>query len=1123
MYVVPRVSLILALLTTLSWRAEAAEYFVHPRGNDVNDGLTRERAFRTVQKGVDALKPGETLTIGPGEYRETVRREKLGSLEAETIIRAEIPGTVLLRGDVPAPEFRKLDGARFTWVADFDATEPAQSVNEVDTLKILERMPNVSELEFLPGVFFQDVAARKLYISTTELAPVTTHRYTVCMAPTHGLYLLDARRVKVEGIAATGYNAARSQPTKEYALNATWGIFIANGKSCVIRNCHAYLNGQGIGTSSHKEENGDNVIEHCSAWGNYSRFGAGDKGGITIVAPRRDVVRHCTAFLNGEYGINIRGAGGSLIPADNDPKNKSLMQDCIAWGNWTDFKIKTGGEYVHRAERCASLGRWSLNFPIRCLMGENSRDYTRDNILLVEEEKTYPQREFADPENNDYRLQATSRFRGAGPDGSDRGPYPFAKNVFHVRPDGDDAADGLSVKGAWKTLARAVKGLRPGDTLYIQPGVYAEKLDLTLTGEPGKPISVRGRGRGLAVIEGPVTIKEGHDLDFQRVQFSSAVRVERSGEMAFTNCQFTALDTAFESSDVTGLAVTHCTFTGFQKAAVSLARSFRVRLSGNLFDNRNGAAVRLDDPAAVLYSVYNSYRRASEAWEVAGAKQSLAEVQKRCDTLSREIIPEFATMKGTAVLQNAAAFSAAGSMGTSFGVCAVPRSAKELRIASNPVVHSVSATTANLEWMTTMPATCKLAWGETPACANTLLFEANCFGAYSLTGLKPGHTYHFRILEVSVPSDLVKYGGVDAAIVKVDLPPVSLITPAQDAPPAIYYVAPDGNDANDGTTRQTALRTVQRAADLVNVGDTVQIAGGRYVERVRIRATGAEAGPITFKCLSGEKATLVGGAQELNNALVSGGKSHLRFDGLYFANYNREPLQGALSPRTSGEINLYAGRDIRISRCFSEGRGGDFARTVTASEISGLTITNCVTMNKMSGAMQFERCPSLRVEHCVFARPMIQSFVLRNKADEPANMDHNIFTDNLQKKAALNIPFLCVDGAIEGFRQVNNCYVLRAFTPETRVMNGTNSTLKDLRQYIIDPLFADPLFAGDPGVNGNPADKSGFAPDRMMDAALPLDFDSFFATNPEVLKRGIGLQPEAFKDFRFIRRDAQEK
>ena len=46
---------------------------------------------------------GDTLSIGRGEYAEAVARKGLGSAEKETVIRAEMRGTVLLRGDVDAP------------------------------------------------------------------------------------------------------------------------------------------------------------------------------------------------------------------------------------------------------------------------------------------------------------------------------------------------------------------------------------------------------------------------------------------------------------------------------------------------------------------------------------------------------------------------------------------------------------------------------------------------------------------------------------------------------------------------------------------------------------------------------------------------------------------------------------------------------------------------------------------------------------------------------------------------------------------------------------------------------------------------------------------------------------
>lgn len=42
-----------------------------------------------------------------------------------------------------------------------------------------------------------------------------------------------------------------------------------------------------------------------------------------------------------------------------------------------------------------------------------------------------------------------------------------------------------------------------------------------------------------------------------------------------------------------------------------------------------------------------------------------------------------------------------------------------------------------------------------------------------------------------------------------------------------YFVSTTGNDANDGLAVARAFRTIQRAADLTNPGDTVCVMGGR--------------------------------------------------------------------------------------------------------------------------------------------------------------------------------------------------------------------------------------------------------------------------------------------------------
>jgi hypothetical protein len=1134
-------------------------FFVGKTGSDGNDGYTKDTAFLTIQRGMDELEAGDTLRIGPGEYEESVYRADLGSTNQATTIRAELPGTVLLRGDVAVPAFRKVDGSRFIYVADFKATGDVVVVNELDTLTILTRMPNATELEFAPGTFHHDRMAGKLYLTTSDMAPPETHHYSASVIPTHGLYLARPRRVVIEGLAVTGFNAMEELNYRVGTGGGVWGMFLFNGKACVIRDCRAYLNAWGIGLTSAEAGSGDNVIERCTAWANASPYWAGDMGGLTIYSGRRDTIRDSTAFLNGMYGINIygtgigtEGGGGTGVYGDkdvvgNDANNRSRLVNNLAWGHHCDFKIKTGVDNFQQVERGIGPGLWSLapSNILHGLIGRVGQTRLPDTIVLNAEKSLDPSSEFADPENRDYRLQATSRFRGAAPDGSDQGPHPYTTNVFYVAPAGSDGADGLSVEHAWKTLARAVKALRPGDTLYLSPGAYGPPPALSLQGAEGAPVSLRGRGREPVVIQGGLHLIDSRYAEFTRLQFSGPVTIGPRPSppdplpprvLAFDNCLFKAAGTAVEATGVEGLVFRHCAFTGFQRAGVQFKGCARVWLSGNLYDNGQGAAVQMDGATTVQYSDYNSYGRAANAWEMAGRTVTLADLQAdrggalaspidpRPSTLdphdrySQSLAPKFVQTGGVAALSNPGLFAAGGPFGRPAGPYRDESRQDVLKLIAEPTVHSLSPTTANLEWMTSLPATCELGWGRTPACTNQVIFDVNRFGSYSLTGLAPGQTYYFRIKSLRIPDDMAeKYG---AEPVESRAAPLAFATPARPEARTVYQVAPDGDDRRTGLSRQQAWRTIQHAADQVKPGDTVLIAGGTYRERVRIRATGDTGAPITFTCAPGEKVMMNGAGKALSSGFIVAGKKHLRFDGLYFADFSLAPADGWLV-RQAGEFNIYDGDDVAISRCFFDGRGGYTARPITAWKARNLTIRNCISLGKFDG-MAFTRCPNLRVENCVFTGPMIMAFIHRNTAVQEAAMDHNIFTDMYEKKAHLNINLFAVDGWIDAFRMRNNCILVRCFPPDKRALIG-DRTIGQLGKTIVDTLFADPQFAGDPGVIGEPANKTGFAPDRLTDPSMKLDFDSFFATNPEVVRRRMGLQREAFKDFQFDRRDTQEK
>jgi len=222
--------------------ASAAEYFVSPLGNDASPGSTQAQAFRTIQKGLDALAAGDALTIGPGEYFEHVSRKGLGDLEKDTVIRAALPGTVLLRGDVPMPEFKKVEGFRFVFAAQVEKKPVA--VMEVDTLSNLAERFGRTEIEFQPGIWFYDGKTRTLNFSSSDLEVPTPDRFRLSGTPDSGFILENPQRVTVEGLAFTGFYPAEKK--KWPYTNYVGGLMLIEPISCVVRECTPFLNGQGI-------------------------------------------------------------------------------------------------------------------------------------------------------------------------------------------------------------------------------------------------------------------------------------------------------------------------------------------------------------------------------------------------------------------------------------------------------------------------------------------------------------------------------------------------------------------------------------------------------------------------------------------------------------------------------------------------------------------------------------------------------------------------------------------------------------------------------------------------------------------------------------------------------------
>lgn len=1079
----------------------AAEYFVcAATGDDGHDGVSPGTAFATVQRGLDALAPGDVLILRPGEYFETAGRAGLGDAEVETVVRAEIAGTAILRGDVPAPEFEAVEGMRFVYAAAFDR-EPL-AVIEHDTLSILRAKASPAQLEFEPGGFYYDAGAGMLFVAPSDLRPPAGRKFTVSVLSGSGLYFERPVRVAVEGVAATGFCGA--PPGSHYIHNRAWGIAMHEPVDCRVRNVTVFLNQGGVGMDNGR----GNVMDACLAFGNHTHnlffFGGPDN--------RDNVIENSYAYRAGG-GMHFYGRIAGPV----------TLRDNIAWGHGLDFSNKSGSETAAEfglVERSVGLGDFQAqNVRHSVVGGLNEYDRRLEDgpgNIFFQRESFDLWEEFADPHNMDFRLQAESRFRGKD-GGPDHGPFPYEPNVFYLAADGDDAQDGLSVRSAWRTLAAALEKLRPGDTLYIGEGTYGLPERAGLGGEGGL-IRVLGRGTAVPVLRGDFLLEDATAVEFARVAFDGAVRIRDGTDVVFRDCRFANGGLTAEGGG--GLDVGHCLFAG---SPLRVRGTESVQFLGNLFFHPAGVAVEIEGPPA-LFADYNAYSHPDAVRGGAGGILGLRALQEGGEephSVSREVAVIFG--EGLPVVADEAALRGWGPFASAFG----PHDERYLPpfALAGPYVHSVEPTLANIEWWASGAEAFELRWGETPEMERKIALPAAFqYGGYTLDGLRPGTTYHAAVTA----------RGADGEVL-AGSPAITFTTAETERAPVVYHVRSDGSDQADGTSPQSAFRTIGRAAAAAGSGDVVEVGGGRYAESVWVRAGGTQERPITFRSAPGEKVEL--------DTFQMIGKRHLRFDGFH----------------TRARINALLCDDLRFTRIFATGP------LLFVRGCRDVVVRNCVaTQGYPFEAIHAIGSPGFLMENNVILRPSIMGVLVENTPDQPFVIRRNIFTDSIPFKA--RIGYLAI-GRAESVTLEDNCFYMRApdvemdlekrnifqiygdeaydraarvyGLPVSNELAPSRFAEKEVYSACLDDwegvfgetgsFFANPRFAGAADIEIEPGERirsndlsNGFLlleADRLLQNNH-LDFPDLFATDPRVTEAKIGLIPEAFEDFHSRRNPA---
>ena len=1069
----------------------AKEYFVALNGSDTAPG-SKERPLATFKKAIELMQPGDTLTIMPGEYRQVIDGSFLRtSPDKRTTIRAMIPGTVLIRGDVDAPAFKKVPGTLFTYVCPWE--DKLEAVYEKDTFSTYAFRGTPDGLDFERGVCAVDPEKKLLYVVTTDGRAPEHHSVTISVSNRYGVLIgrhsaaNPSHNVLLEGISVTGFNLSGNAGGRPSPVEGIKGVYLRNS---VIRNCDVTFCGGGIRLWRPV----DCVIDTVRTFCNGAAY-SGSGGNIIVNGPALNcIIRNCDAF--GSPTAGIRYYGGTIT-------NSHIINCRGGFNGYGDMWCKGIADGKSFIENCTALGSIypSSKVPGMAPTERNNVYYyvgycRNPNSIMTLKSTLNFDRTFADPGNWDYRLQGGTGLKaGLKSDG----------NIYFLSPKGSDANDGKSIVTPWKTL----KKIPAGSTVYLMPGVYAPfKIDVP---------NVRIAGRG---IHGNVIVKGGKNaieitapgVTVKRINFigqSGTPVVISASDVTVTNCGFASEKAAVKAAKVNNITLTHCAFTKipYEFSAVS----------GNVHSNIMAKPGKKDAASLVFHH--------SNAFPV-----------KTAEANSHIIVPVYQdAANGNFLLRNPCAFNGRGMLGFPVGPWR-RLEYKDLPVTHKLQIHAASARSATLEFFNAVNnVEHQIQFGESPSKMKVVIHrwrdQLTPFRTFTFNGLLPGKKYFYRV-DTLMPKRLILSNEDIGPEMTMKLKKhfkgkiLEFTTAPRDLPAKEYHVSVKGCDSNPGTAVKP-LKTISRAAALVKPGDTVTVHAGVYNESVRLRAGGEPGRPITFRAAPKEKVFWEGSQQKYMCAFSAQNKSHVYIDGFRFRLF---------SGRTHGNIVLSNGRDFKVTRCIFDGRGPNYSGgSVYGENIKDLLVQNCMIVRGFQG-MTLYNCDNVTLKNNLFLVNQLSPMAL-GYAPMNLTVSHNIIFDSVMVKLP-NV--LMASVSPDKMTIENNCFYLRV-PPAERLATGslmgavtnrmTFTAYRKMKGGKETNIFANP---GIPAVPQITTFKSRddwqknyqkFLKDentRELGLISPgtykwWDWQELFPTNPLCTKKTagspIGPDPAAFKDF----------
>lgn len=474
----------------------ARELFVTAGTTTGGDG-SRDNPWQDLATAVNALQPGDTLTLLPGEYRpRQLKISVQGTAEKPIVIQgAHRDLSVITAWQEQELHWELVPEHRFVYQS--PCRLPVIWVTDVAGGMILQPAPALHDMDAFRGTWLYDADAQKLYIHALDGACPPPAGIKTSVDSGYLFLIEKAEYLTLRNLSF--YGSAHRDP-RSSALGCAIRTLYTNALH--IEECSFLYNSGGVNITNACR---DISVRRCFFTRNesfgYSEmaqlfFGSGAKGclaeenlitngrthGLRFYSNAEDVTARANIIVAERMGLYYKASKGQRLAERN------VVLGCDSF-NYSD---QSGGRPI--VDTANTFAAPSF------IYDENPSN------LVFNEQKEDPR--FCAPEHYDFRLQSDSPFHG-------RGAYPDPAPVFYLAPDGDDQADGRSERTPCRTLQRLLREPVDGATVYLQPGTYSESMQIT---SACRNLTLRGRGNDPTAQLSELQINGANNLRLENLQ-----------------------------------------------------------------------------------------------------------------------------------------------------------------------------------------------------------------------------------------------------------------------------------------------------------------------------------------------------------------------------------------------------------------------------------------------------------------------------------------------------------------------------------------------------------------------------------------------------------------------------